>query len=318
MGYEHSSGCSEVGPNAVPHSIDLSVVTTARDEAGNVREFLSRTHVAFKALGVNGEVIFIDDGSADGTADIALAFAAEQPTLAFHLIRHGMRRGIAAGIVEGSTAARGTLVCFLPCDLESLPDEDIPKLYHSLDANTDIAVGWRHNRADGKENTSKLFNLVNRTLFNIEVHDANWIKLVRRDKLTDLVLLPDWQGFLLGVLAARGCRIKEVPTEWHRRRYGRTKFNWQRMPRAVAACASVWAYCMFREQPLLLFILASLFSGGMAVLFAVAASVSDTLTFAFWALAVVFLVQAITWIGIGAAAEVVRWGLARFNTGRLE
>lgn len=288
--------------------LDVSVVTTACNEAANVAEFLQRTINAFESLQIKGEIVFVDDASADGTLAEAQAFKARNPALRLHLIRHSTQQGIARAIVEGTAAASGRLVCYLPADLESLPDTDIPTLFRSMDAVTDVVVGWRQGRQDGKNAASKIYNVVNRWLFGVTVHDANWIKLVRREKMDGLVLMTDWQSIFVGLLAARGCRVREVPTPWHRRKAGKSKFGWRRFPQAVAAAISAKAYVAFGSRPLLLFVQAS----AALMLAAVAAGlVAMSLSGSAGTVAVMLLVAFLVLSGIsasvGMAVEAIRW-----------
>ncbi len=124
----------------------VSVVTSALNEADNVGIFLEQACRALKILDVSGEIIFVDDGSTDNTGQIAADFASDHPEVPVHIIRHWRPRGLAAGITEGAARAQGRFVCFLPADLESAPAEDIPKLFHAMDSDTDVVLGRRVGR----------------------------------------------------------------------------------------------------------------------------------------------------------------------------
>jgi glycosyltransferase involved in cell wall biosynthesis len=289
--------------------IDVSVVTTACNEASNVAEFLRRTTEAFEALQVSGEIVFVDDASIDGTLAEAQSFKSGNPSVRLHLIRHSTQQGIVRAIVEGTALAAGRLVCYLPADLESLPDTDIPTLFRAMDCQTDVVVGWRQDRQDGKSAASKVYNVVNRFLFGVTVHDANWIKLVRREKMDGLVLMTDWQSIFVGLLAARGCRVREVPTQWHRRKAGKSKFGWGRFPRAVVAAISAKAYVAFGSRPLLLFVQASalFFLAALVAVVLALSLVAGEHTIPVMLLAVAFLVLSGISASVGMAVEAIRW-----------
>ena len=224
----------------------LSVVTAARNEAGNVAEFLLRTGQAFELLKINGEVIFIDDGSVDGTDEVVRQFIeGAQGDFKVTLIRHDESRGLAAAILDGVRAATGNLICFLPSDLESHPDADIPLLYNALDPLHDVVAGCRLGRDDKKTISSAIANSGFRILFGHRWRDANWIKLARRKVLHGLYLRDNWHSFLLPILHSRGCRIREVETEWHRRRYGQSKFGWRRFHRSIVGALGVKLHLLF-------------------------------------------------------------------------
>jgi len=288
--------------------IDLSIVTTARNEAGNVVEFLDRSREAIEALGVDGEILFFDDASSDGTLRAARDYAASHPELPISIVRNPFQKGIVSAVVRGSSMARGRAVLFLPSDLESLPDEDIPKLYAAFDDETDVVVGWRQGRDDNKLVASSIYQRIMAIMFGVRVNDGNWIKLVRRDKLDDLLLLSDWHSVFIGLLSARGCRIREVPTQWHRRKYGTSKFGGRRFLHAITAALSCRAYLTFGERPLLLFL--ELFA-----LFAVAALLFAVLAFLLPGGNVVLMLFSFTSLILGALAmtagltvEALRWG----------
>jgi glycosyltransferase involved in cell wall biosynthesis len=243
-------------------------VTTAHNEAGNVGPFLSEVLGAVTELGVRAEVVYIDDGSTDGTGAAVLAFAREHPELPVRLIRHGSKRGISAAIVELSALARGELVFILPADLESSPASDIPALYNALDDQTDLVAGCRKNRGDGKVFTSRVGSRVMGRLFGVHLRDPNWIKLVRREKLRGLRLRSEWHRFLVPILVHRGARVKEVLTQWHPRRYGRSKFGFKRLPVALADVLALKLILKYGQRPLLPCGLAAGFALALAALLA--------------------------------------------------
>jgi len=136
----------------------LTIASSAYNEAGNVRAFLNSAWCALCVLKVPGEILLIDDGSADETAAVVKSYAKAHPEIPVRLVRHSRRLGITHAIQELTTLARGSLICFISADLESLPEEDIPLLFEAMDQNTDIVAGWRQERADGKVLASRLYN----------------------------------------------------------------------------------------------------------------------------------------------------------------
>lgn len=234
--------------------IELSIVTAARNECGNVEAFLQGSLTALRELGVTAEIVYVDDGSIDGTHASVEAFISAHDDAPIRLMRHPRPRGLSAAIVTGVANARGKLLCLVPADLESLPQEDIPLLYRAVDDHTDVVCGRRLRRGDGKELASRIFAIANDWLFGVQVHDSNWIKLVRRDMLDDLRLYPGWHRFLVAMLMAQGCRIKEVETVWHRRQFGRSKYGFARIPEGLACAIAVRLFLKYRGRPLLFFL----------------------------------------------------------------
>jgi glycosyltransferase involved in cell wall biosynthesis len=230
----------------------LSVVIPAHNEAAHMAELVARTAQAFAQLGVPGELIIVDDGSRDGTAAQVTALQNDHPWL--RLIRHRRNRGLTAALRSGFRAAQGEFILFLPADLESNPAEDIPKLYAGLQAGSDVVVGWRQGRADGKELASAIYNAVSRRLFPVQVHDANWIKGFRREVIQALPpLRSDWHRFLVHMAAEQGFRITEVPTTWYPRRTGRSHFGFSRIPISLLDVITIRFLLTFSQKPMRFF-----------------------------------------------------------------
>ena len=230
----------------------ISVLIPAHNEADTVEELVERTARAFEALGVDGELIFVDDGSIDGTGDKVASLQASYPWL--RLIRHRRNQGLTAALQHGFRAARGAFIIFLPADLESHPDEDIPKLYHKLLEGYDVVSGWRQGRADGKVLASAIYNAVSRWLFDVQVHDANWIKGFRREVIEELPpLRSDWHRFLLHIAADQGWRVGEVPTTWYPRKAGRSHYGLTRIPVSFLDVLVIRFLLTFSQAPMRFF-----------------------------------------------------------------
>ncbi len=238
-----------------PFLVDLSVLIPARDEAENIPELLHLVSRAFAPLATAGytcELVLVDDGSTDGTGDVAASLTTTYPFL--RLIRHRRNQGLTAALRTGFREVRGDAVIFLPADLESNPEEDIPKLLAKLEEGTDVVAGWRQGRDDGKVFASGIYNWVSRSLFDIHVHDMNWIKGFRREVIDSLPpLRSDWHRFVLHIAAYQGFRIDEVPTNWYPRRAGRSKFGLSRIPVSFLDVLVVWFLLTFSQAPMRFF-----------------------------------------------------------------
>ncbi len=233
----------------------ISVLVPARNEAGNVAELVARVGRAFADLGLPdgaGELVFIDDGSTDGTGPAADALAATHPFL--RVIHHRRNLGLTAALQTGFRAVRGEYVLFLPADLESDPETDIPRLFAKLQEGYDVVSGWRQGRKESKVFASAIYNAVSRWLFGLTLHDMNWIKGFRREVIETLPpLRSDWHRFLLHIAAHQGYRIGETPTPWQRRRSGRSKFGFSRIPISLLDVIVIWFLLTFSAAPMRFF-----------------------------------------------------------------
>jgi len=233
----------------------VSVLVPARDEADNVAELMARVARAFVALGLSqdaGELVFVDDGSTDGTGQIVDELSAQYPFL--RVIHHRRNLGLTAALRTGFREVRGAFVLFLPADLEADPETDIPLLLGKLEEGYDAVAGWRQGRREGKVFASGIYNLVSRWLFGLTAHDLNWTKGFRREVIETLPpLRSDWHRFLLHIVAQQGYRIGEVATPWQRRRAGRSKFGLARIPKSLLDVLVIKFLLTFSREPMRFF-----------------------------------------------------------------
>lgn len=206
---------------------------------------------AFQARRFDGEVIFVDDGSIDSTWAEATAAAARYPFL--RLFRHRKSLGLTEAMRTAFRHVRGDILIFLPADLESDPEEDIPKLVDKLNEGYDVVAGWRQNRRDGKVFASSVYNSISRKIFGLDAHDMNWIKAFRREVIENIHLRSDWHRFILMIAADKGYRIGEVPVNFYPRQAGRSKFGFWRIPVSFLDVLVVKFLMTFSRKPMLFF-----------------------------------------------------------------
>ena len=152
----------------------VSVLIPARNEVENIPPLMAKVAAGLEALkrrGYAGELVLIDDGSTDGTGELASSLQGQYPFL--RLVGHRRNQGLTAALRTGFRHVRGEVIIFLPADLESDPEEDIPKLLDKLNEGYDVVAGWRQGRNDGKVFASGIYNMVSRWLFDIHIHDMN-------------------------------------------------------------------------------------------------------------------------------------------------
>lgn len=206
--------------------IDLSVVIPVYNEEDNLprlwpelRDVLAGERLAF-------EVIFVDDGSRDRSAEIIRALREDDPRV--RLVRLKSNAGETAATDAGLKAARGRWVVTMDADLQNDP-HDIPGLLKPLD-QWDAVTGWRVNRGEGdssvRRTSSRIANRVRNWVSDETIQDSGCtFRAFRRECLRGLVLYRGFHRFIPTLLRMQGYRVLEVPVRNRPRQYGRSKYG---------------------------------------------------------------------------------------------
>ncbi len=229
----------------------VSVVVPAHNEEATVARFVERTAKAFAQLGRPWELLYVDDGSTDATAAAVETAAKAEPRV--RLVRHRRNLGLTEALNRGFREARGEVIVFLPADLESDPQVDVPLLLDKLDQGYDVVAGWRQGRRDGKRFASRLANFTCRVMFGLDVHDMNWIKAFRREVTDALALRSSWHRYILVMAQNEGFRIGEVKVPYKARAVGRSKFGFSRLPVSFIDVVTLKFLLTFQRKPILFF-----------------------------------------------------------------
>ncbi|MBW4615769.1 MAG: glycosyltransferase family 2 protein [Desmonostoc vinosum HA7617-LM4] len=230
-------------------SRSVTVVIPALNEEGNLEPLLLSVEKAFQELGFTLPVLLIDDGSTDGSQEVLEKLLKQYQFL--QVIRHSQRRGVTEVWKTAIANVKTDWICWSQADLESDPASDIPLLLNACEPGIDCVAGWRQKRGDGKIMASKFANTACRLAFGLNIHDMNWIKLVRRDLLLEVQIEVTTHRYLLAILAAKGHRIIEVPTPWHPRFSGTSKFGRKRLISSAIDFSKAWWWFYFQHRPIL-------------------------------------------------------------------
>lgn len=203
----------------------LSVVVPVKDEAGNVASLAREIAAALK--GQAHEILFVDDGSSDGTTGALTALKAEIPQL--RVLRHGRNLGQSRGIRTGVQAARGEIIVTLDGDGQNDP-ADIPKLLTALAAEPDVAMvsGVRVKRKDtaSRRLASRLGNGFRSALLGDGATDTGCgLKAFRRDVFLDLPYFDHLHRFLIALVQREGWKVSYVPVNHRPRLTGTSKYT---------------------------------------------------------------------------------------------
>jgi len=210
--------------------VDLSIVIPVYDEEANLPLLWDELRGVLDGLGLAFEVVFVDDGSRDRSAEIVRGFREADPRV--RLVRLKANAGETAATDAGFKAVRGAWVVVMDADLQNDPS-DIPQLLAHLD-RWDAATGWRVKRGEGdgwlRRLSASIANRVRNRLSDETVQDSGCtFRAFRRECLRDLVLYRGFHRFIPTLLKMRGYRVIEVPVNHRPRRFGRSKYGvWNR------------------------------------------------------------------------------------------
>jgi glycosyltransferase involved in cell wall biosynthesis len=229
---------------------DFAVVIPAFNEAPVVPALISELRDTFERYELSGEVLFVDDGSTDGTADLAEKEARGWPLL--RVVRHPTNLGKTEAMMTAARSTERTYLVLFDADLQHLPDQ-IPRFLEKLHEGWDIVTGRKFGFYD-KRVVSSFYNALSRRIFRIPVSDLNSMKAFRRDILDEMSLRHDWHRFFVVLAYARGYSVSEIDVELHPRRAGKSKYTGLfRIGVGVVDLISVWFLLLFSRKPLILF-----------------------------------------------------------------
>jgi len=229
---------------------DFTVIVPAYNEAPVVPDLVEELRASFDQHGLDGEVILVDDGSDDGTAEIAERAADGWER--FRVLRHRTNLGKTEAMLTAAEVAEGEYLVLFDADLQHSPDE-IPRFLDKLDEGWDIVTG-RKIGAYGKRAVSSVYNRLSRQIFDVPVSDMNSMKAFRRGVLDGILLRHDWHRFFVVLAHARGATVDEIDIELRPRRAGTPKFQGRfRILVGVIDLIAVWFLLLFSRKPLLLF-----------------------------------------------------------------
>ncbi len=247
-----------------------SVVIPVRNEAADVTELARRVGARLDAVGGGFELIFIDDGSTDGTWEKLLQIADPDRV---RLIKFRRNFGKAAALMAGFEATRGEIVFTMDGDLQDDPDE-IPKFLDKLAAGFDLVTGWKKTRRDppAKVIPSRIFNYVVRKMTRLELHDMNCgFKCFRGDLARELRIYGELHRYIPALAADQGYRVAEVEVLHHPRLHGRSKYGMSRLFKGFVDLVTVLLTSQYRTRPAHGFGWAALIALGLSMLTGAAA-----------------------------------------------
>lgn len=233
---------------------DISIVIPLYNEAPSLRPLMEELREVLNETKRSFEIVFVDDGSTDESFDILRELHAQDPETT-RIIRFRRNFGKTAALSAAFSRVRGDIVVTMDADLQDDPHE-LPKLLAALDEGYDLAAAWREKRQDGasKKLPSRVYNAVVSLLTPIKLHDFNCgFKAYRTPVVRELKLYGDLHRFIPVLAHWQGFRITEVPIVHRPRRFGQSKYGWDRMARGFFDFLVVLFLTRYLKRPLQLF-----------------------------------------------------------------
>jgi len=200
----------------------VSLLVPAYNERENVEPLLRSFARFIKERNLDWELVLVDDGSTDGTYEVAEKLKKRYPFL--KLLRHKRNYGKSEALLTGARAASGDIVVIYDADMQ-FTLADAQRLAELLEReNLDIVAGRKRGKYE-KKFVSSVYNALSRWLFKIPVHDMNAMKALRREILLKIPMRKDWHRYIIPLAHDMGYRIGEADVKLLPRKYGKSKYS---------------------------------------------------------------------------------------------
>jgi glycosyltransferase involved in cell wall biosynthesis len=253
---------------------EVSIFLPVFNEEPNLHPLHTRLDEALQKLGRTAEIIYVDDGSSDGSLNVLRELAAKDSRVRVIALRrnYGQTPAMAAGI----HAARGRVLIPMDADMQNDP-ADIARLLAKLDEGYDVVSGWRKNRQDKlitRKIPSMIANRVISWIGGVPLHDYGCsLKAYRRESLADVQLYGEMHRFIPIYASWSGARVTEIPVEHHARTMGKSKYGLSRTIKVIFDLMTIKFMASYQTKPLYVFGWAGLLTLLLSLLCAVFAFV---------------------------------------------
>jgi glycosyltransferase involved in cell wall biosynthesis len=241
-------------------TLELSIVIPVLNEREALPQLFDELSATCSSLGRSWGVVFVDDGSTDGSWEVLVDLARAHPEVSSVKLRRNFDKS--AALALGFAQTDGDVVVTMDGDGQDDPAE-IPALLRRLDDGCDLVSGWKRERRDPavRRWASHLFNLATSRLSGVRMHDLNCgLKAYRGDCARSLELYGELHRFTPILAAQQGWRVAEIPVHHRPRRHGRSRFGLERYARGLLDLITVIFMGRYQYRPLHLF-------GGIGLIF---------------------------------------------------
>jgi glycosyltransferase involved in cell wall biosynthesis len=234
--------------------VDISVVIPVFNEEDGLPSLNAMLRDALDPLTITSEIIFVDDGSTDGSVAVLSALAARDPRI--QVIRLRRNYGQTAAMMAGIQHASGDVIIPMDADGQNDP-HDIPRLLAKLDEGYDVVSGWRSAREDkamSRVLPSRIANWLISRVMGVSLHDYGCtMKAYKRDVIEDVRLYGEMHRFIPIFAAWEGARVTELPVTHHARRFGKSKYGLGRIVRVLLDLLTLFFIDRALDRPMQFF-----------------------------------------------------------------
>jgi len=240
--------------NPTGEAPEISVFLPVYNEEPNLLPLHAKLDEALKSLDSSAEIVYVDDGSTDGSLKILREIAEIDPRVRVVALRRNY--GQTAAMAAGIDAASGKVLIPMDADLQNDP-ADIKRLLNKLDEGYDVVSGWRKNRKD-KMITRKIPSMLANRLISwiggVPLHDYGCsLKAYRRESLQDVRLYGEMHRFIPIYASWAGASVTEIPVEHHARTMGKSKYGLSRTLKVVFDLMTIKFMASYQTKPIYVF-----------------------------------------------------------------
>jgi len=231
----------------------VSIVIPVFNEEGNVPILYDKLKKVLDNLGIDYEIIFVDDGSTDRTREILEEIASKDKKV--KVIEFARNFGQTSAMMAGMDFATGDVIITMDGDLQNDP-EDIPRLLEKIEEGYDVVSGWRKNRKDAaisRKLPSKIANWLIGKITGVRIHDYGCtLKAYRSDVIKKVRLYGELHRFIpaLASTVTSTSKIIEIPVKHHPRIYGKSKYGISRTFKVIVDLIFIWFLKKFMQKPI--------------------------------------------------------------------
>lgn len=232
---------------------DVSFVIPLKNESESLEALYEGIVENISPLGLSFEIIFIDDGSTDGSFDIIKKLNKKDDRVKG--IRFRRNFGKSSALSAGFKLAKGDIVITMDADLQDDPVE-IPRFIDMINKGYDVVSGWKKVRYDPLSKTlpSKLFNKLTSLATGVKIHDFNCgFKAYRNEVVKSLDIYGELHRYIPALAYSKGFSVGEIVVTHHPRKYGRSKYGWERLFKGLLDLFTVVFLTRFIKRPMHVF-----------------------------------------------------------------